>query len=857
MNSKYSELLGPVFLYWIAQLHAKLAFLADTKGRKALYCTRAGKRIEDLMQAYAGPRQTFDSELFGISRISACKVGAAFPDTFMTAHRITSESLRDVTLADLCRAYLQHEWDEGHPAMAALSRLRQPYDEANFRSLIAANDPVSVFFRDRLAANHVGLERWLAGHLRTDQDLRDNTGYVLVDSGWKGSIQRMLSETFPRYGFEGLYFGVMDEAHLPGRYGIVFDAPAYRRDRPETIFILHRHLIETILEPNAPSVEELVDGPNDALARAQMQAVREETPDPVRDALFLGIRDYVAAHAGSPQDRIFANYRRALTELVPVLITPSAEDALALAGKNRSVDFGRQGEVPVLRQDLAKESADLRIQRALWPQGQIALEFEGRKARQLQLQVSGLEERDSFFASHEKAMPGARAKSHADSKPAGWAGSVAVVTRTKNRPLLLRRAARSVAQQSWKNIQWVVVNDGGETAPVRQIVEASGVDPTCITLINNATSVGMEAASNMGVRAVDTEFVVIHDDDDRWEPDFLRESVQFLQTPRAAAADFEGVLSRAWRVSEQIDGDQVIIHRSEPYMPWVSEVSLAQMAVGNFFAPISFVYRRWVFDDIGGYDERLPVLGDWRFNLDFLMRANIGFLDQYLSHYHHRDMGDSSRAGVYANSVVGARSLHGQYFSVVTNRILRDPSTPEGLRQVIANAHQQRVLEHNVHMLRNTVEGVKARLDHHMGLSWQNQQTVLQQLLPETAPANGSDQARTPANLPIPPDDMRHIRASLRRGLPYTRSPRRIAARLRWELRLMLMADPARRSAWLPRLFHMIPSPDHFDHIAYLRAHPEIWATPFNGRNELLPYHHYLLTGCRTDPRMARAGAAG
>ncbi|WP_243698522.1 hypothetical protein [Paracoccus alkanivorans] len=124
------------------------------------------------------------------------------------------------------------------------------------------------------------------------------------------------------------------------------------------------------------------------------------------------------------------------------------------------------------------------------------------------------------------------------------------------------------------------------------------------------------------------------------------------------------------------------------------------MAAGNFFAPISFLYRKWVFDDIGGYDEGLPVLGDWRFNLDFLMRVNIGFLDRYLSHYHHRDMGDSTRDGVYANSVVGACDLHGQYFSVVTNRILRDPSTPEGLRQVIANAHQQRVIEQNVHALR-------------------------------------------------------------------------------------------------------------------------------------------------------------
>jgi glycosyltransferase involved in cell wall biosynthesis len=841
MTQKHSDLLGPVFLYWIAQLHDKLAFLAETKGRKALYCTRAGKRIEDLMVAYCGDQAPFDAELFGISRISACKVGAAVPNTFPTAHQITAESLQHVTLADLCRAYLQYEWDDTHPQMAALAQLSQPYDEGTFRSLIAANDPAAAFFRDRMMANRHALQNWLSSHLKTTDDRRENSGYVLVDSGWKGSIQRMLVQAFPDYGFEGMYFGVTDTALMAGRYGIVFDAPCHLRDRPETVFIIHRHLIESILEPNAASVEEFIGGPNDAIARAQMKAVRDEAPDAKDDALFIAIREYIRRNAHLTPDRILLDYRDALPKLGKMLITPSKEDAIALAGKNRSIDFGRQGDVPVLNASAQDGSADLRIQNALWPQGQIALEHDGKKALQLQLQVSGMEEKFSFFASHESAQQSTRAKAAAEGKPADWAGSVAVVTRTKNRPLLFKRAAQSVARQNWKNLQWVIVNDGGDAAPVEAIIESSGVEPARITLINNPRSVGMEAASNMGVRAVDTEFIVIHDDDDQWEPDFLRESIDFLQTPRAAAADFEGVLSRAWRVSEQIAGDQVIIHRSEPYMPWVGEVSLAQMAVGNFFAPISFLYRRWVFDDTGGYDERLPVLGDWRFNLDFLMRANIGFLDRYLSHYHHRDMGDSSRDGVYANSIVGGRSLHGQYFSVVTNAILRDSKTPEGLRMVIANAHQQRVMEHNFNSLRHELMTNHQKLEHHMGVSWNNQQAVLKNILPENEPQAVAKQPE-PVN-ELPQADIDHIRRSVQSALPYTPSPRRIAARMRWDLRLSQFGNPEMRRKYLPKLLRLIPSPPDFDHITYLRQHPEIWATEYNGRDEMLPYHHYLMEG--------------
>lgn len=828
----YSGKLGPTFLFWISQLHDKLAFMAEAHGRKALYCTRAGKRIEDLMNAYIGDQDApFDSELFGISRIAACKAGAPVDETFVTAHSITAETLQNVTLGELCKAYMRHEWDESNPQMAALGRLQQPYDIGSFRSLIAANDAVSVFFRNRLMETREGLGNWLKENLKTTGDRYDNKGYVLVDSGWKGSIQRMLAEIYPDYGFEGLYFGVMADTPLDGRYGIVFDAATYDPDQPETAFILHRHLIETILEPNAPSVEDVLDGPNDATARAQLKAVADEKPAIDDDALFLGIRDYIAAHAHLSPDQILTQYRATLPDLVKMLATPSYSDATALGGKRRSIDFGRNGDVPVLIEPDEDSSPDLRIQHALWPQGQIALEYDVAQAKQLQMRVSGMTGKGGYFASHERQTRSAAAAEAANGKPESWEGSVAVVTRTKNRPLLFKRAALSVARQTWENYQWVVVNDGGDAAPVREIILNSGVDPTRITLVNNPSSVGMEAASNMGVRAVDTEFVVIHDDDDQWEPEFLRESVEFLQSPRAAAADFEGVLSRAWRVSEQIKGNEVIIHDSEPFMPWVSEVSMAQMAVGNFFAPISFLYRRWVYDKVGGYDERLPVLGDWRFNLDFLMQANIGFMDKYLSHYHHRDKGDSGRDGVYSNSVLGGQNLHHQYSAYVINGLLRDPKTPDGLRLMIANAHQQKVLEQKLDWVKVQVTEIQQQMDAKMGVSWNNQMEMMRHILPKSG-----DSA-------LPQADINHIRASLRRARPYSPHPRRFLSRLRWDIRMLFFNNEDKRRKYLPQILHLIESPADFDHLTYLQKHPEIWATDFNGGGDLKPYHHYIMEG--------------
>lgn len=806
MTSKYTEALGPVILFWISQLHDKLTTQAD---RKAIFCAPAGKRIVDLMKAYA--ELPFDHEIFALSPVAAWSAALPDPATFFPAQALTAELVSNGSLSDACRLALRRQWDDNDTRLSELGRLRQPCTTPNLRALIAANDPASRFFREQLLAERDQIRRWLEEHLQENGDGTENQGYVLIDTGTQASIQYLISKVFPDLNFSGLFFGLTDQFPEMDAEGIIFNSSKYYEDQPETVLSLHRHLLDRILAPNV--AQDMPDGgPQDPAVRAWLQTLAEEQPDAQNDAIYLGIYDYVRRNAHLSKDQILAGYRQALSDLLPLLITPMREDALALwAGSYRTA---------------AASSSTGR-----WIQGQIALKHRGQQARQMQLQATGLAEKNQYFTAHEVQGLSKRAQAFAEGKPADWHGSVVIVTRTKDRPLLFRRAAQSIAGQSWPNYHWVVVNDGGESAEVHDIIADSGISPDRITLIDNSCSVGMEAASNMGVRAVDTEFVVLHDDDDRWEPDFLRDSIEFLQSPRAAAAEFEGVVCRTWRVSEQIDGDEIIHHQSEPYMPWATEVSLAQMAVGNFMAPISLLYRRWVYDDVGGYDERLPVLGDWRFNLDFLMRANIGFLDRYLAHYHHRDKGDSSRDRIYGNSVVNARDLHGQYFSVVTNAILRDPATPDGLRLIVANAHQQRVIEGNLNGVRGGLHQLRQRLDQHIE---ETSQPV------ESSPVVDPE-VQTPGMLLQ--NDRQHIIRSVQAALPYTASAKRVIARLRWNLRLAKLDDLNSRQAYLPKLLHLIPNPADFDHIAYLRDHPEIWATRFNGPDGWLPYHHYLMVG--------------
>lgn len=244
---------------------------------------------------------------------------------------------------------------------------------------------------------------------------------------------------------------------------------------------------------------------------------------------------------------------------------------------------------------------------------------------------------------------------------------VSIVTRTRNRPVLLRRAIASALSQTMPSWEMLIVNDGGEAAPVDELVAAvADTARDRIRVIHNAVNRGMEAASNLALSHATGEFVVIHDDDDSWEPEYLAACVGHLD---GADSGVEGVVTASTRIVERLDGDTVTIVASEPYGNPLQSITLLEMARGNMFPPIAFLYRRAVLASIGSYRADLPVLGDWEFNLRFLAEYEIDAITRPLANYHIRP---DTTTGVYSNTVVGGISLHQKYAARLRNELLRD-----------------------------------------------------------------------------------------------------------------------------------------------------------------------------------------
>ena len=194
----------------------------------------------------------------------------------------------------------------------------------------------------------------------------------------------------------------------------------------------------------------------------------------------------------------------------------------------------------------------------------------------------------------------------------------------------------------------------------------------------------MGAASNAGVVGSESDYVVLLDDDDTWDTEFLAKTVATLESK--PHENMAGVVTRTVQIDEhEVDGEWIETKR-QLLQENLRSVNLFQLASVNQFSPNAFVYERRAYEKVGGYREDLPVLDDWDFNLRFMLEFDIHVLTEGLANYHIRP---SVTTGAGANSQVAGESLHIYYHAALVNHFLRKDieSGKAGLGFLMGTAH--------------------------------------------------------------------------------------------------------------------------------------------------------------------------
>jgi glycosyltransferase involved in cell wall biosynthesis len=189
----------------------------------------------------------------------------------------------------------------------------------------------------------------------------------------------------------------------------------------------------------------------------------------------------------------------------------------------------------------------------------------------------------------------------------------------------------SVSQQTYRNLDIVVVDDGS-TDGTGGLVQAYSLRDSRVRLVRKANG-GVASARNEGIRWGRGAFIAFIDADDLWHPTKIAKQVPVLLAGGAAMA----LVYSPFRVIDT-HGHVLTSPLRFGVNGWVLYRHFHVNLIGN---GSSILVRRDVLDELGGYDPRLRAAGaegceDLLLQLRIAARYQFGELPEYLVGYRRR-----------------------------------------------------------------------------------------------------------------------------------------------------------------------------------------------------------------------------
>lgn len=188
---------------------------------------------------------------------------------------------------------------------------------------------------------------------------------------------------------------------------------------------------------------------------------------------------------------------------------------------------------------------------------------------------------------------------------------VSAVIPTFNRADFVRIAVGTAVAQTYPaaGLEIIVVDDGGGDDTEAVLAREYGSRVRYLKKTNG----GVSEARNFGMKAARGAYIALLDDDDEWLPTKIERQVELLER----RPEIGMVLTDVERMDEDRQGFEIF--RRREFIPedgWV----LRHVVRNPALAPASAMFRREVFETVGGFDRRLRTAEDLDFHLRVALR---------------------------------------------------------------------------------------------------------------------------------------------------------------------------------------------------------------------------------------------
>lgn len=149
----------------------------------------------------------------------------------------------------------------------------------------------------------------------------------------------------------------------------------------------------------------------------------------------------------------------------------------------------------------------------------------------------------------------------------------------------LRKSIESILAQTYKNFEFIIINDGTKDEGVKVI---ESYKDERIKIIHNEKNIGLEKSLNKGINYANSDYIVRMDTDDISYPNRFEKQLTFLLTN----PEYDIVASKA-----DFFDDSGIFGSSN----FSGEVKKNNLLFGNPFIHPSMIIRKKAIKEVGGY----------------------------------------------------------------------------------------------------------------------------------------------------------------------------------------------------------------------------------------------------------------
>jgi hypothetical protein len=211
----------------------------------------------------------------------------------------------------------------------------------------------------------------------------------------------------------------------------------------------------------------------------------------------------------------------------------------------------------------------------------------------------------------------------------------------------LELAIKSVLNQKYKNLEFIIVNDAS-CQTTKSLLEKWVRSDDRIKLYNLEDNIGLTKALNFGLNKSGGKYIARHDSDDYSNNNRLDLQIAYLE--KNEFIDAVGSFATI------IDSKGLIKGR------FIYELNKEKLLKANHIVHGSMMFRRKVFNILGGYDNRLFFSQDYGLylNMIFKYNMNIHILPEFL--YNLRQ---------HSNSISNKKKFIQLYYSTLAKYTLR------------------------------------------------------------------------------------------------------------------------------------------------------------------------------------------